>query len=266
MTADNKSRISRSRLETFGTKFLLKLLCNRFRRPHSSKKRKQTCQVCYDEKSSRHFRSISNHKCHQLNRSICDECIYQHIQQAFQNILTDDVRCPELDCGIKYEYDTVKNILHSNDNIKLFNRYDQFLVRLHLEQMDEFIWCSNPKCAMGQLNDGGDSNNIVTCIRCRQKTCFTHKIAWHQGLTCEEYDLTIDNNLQSSLQWITQNTKECPNCHFRIEKNDGCDHMTCIKCQYEFCWSCLADFNHIRQDGNHRHDPNCKHYAAYDKV
>jgi hypothetical protein len=74
--------------------------------------------------------------------------------------------------------------------------------------MDEFIWCSNPKCAMGQLNDGGQSRCIVTCFRCHHKTCFTHKISWHTNLTCEEYDLTTDINHQSSLKWITQNTKE----------------------------------------------------------
>jgi hypothetical protein len=49
----------------------------------------------------------------------------------------------------------------------------------------------------------------------------------------------------------------------QIEKADGCDHMICMKCLYEFCWSCLADYNAIRQDGDHRHDSKCKHYAAY---
>jgi hypothetical protein len=132
--------------------------------------------------------------------------------------------------------------------------------------MNDFIWCSNPKCAVGQLNEGGESNNIVTCIRCFQKTCFTHKIPWHTGLICEEYDSQTDINVQANLLWLTQHTKQCPKCHFRIEKNDGCDHMICIKCQYEFCWSCLADFDQIRKEGNHLHDSNCKHYAAFNKI
>ena len=137
------------------------------------------------------------------------------------------------------------------------------MCRSFLEQMEEFIWCSNPKCAMGQLNHGGTAENIVSCLRCRQKTCFTHKTAWHTDLTCDQYELTMDSKAQASLKWITQNTKQCPKCSYRIEKNEGCDHMTCIQCHYEFCWACLADFNRIRADGNHRHDPSCKHYAAY---
>lgn len=39
-------------------------------------------------------------------------------------------------------------------------------------------------------------------------------------------------------KWIQNNTKECPNCHAHIEKNRGCNHMTCSHCKYEFCWIC----------------------------
>ncbi|CAF1342345.1 unnamed protein product [Rotaria sordida] len=231
--------------------------------PHPSKTHNTTCQVCFDEKSSKYFHAIFNHNCLQVQRTICDTCIYRHIQQSFQEMCTDDVRCPELECNSKYTYDTIQHILISNKDKNLFERYDRF-INLHLlEQMDEFIWCSNSKCQMGQLNDGGEFNNIVTCIRCYKKTCFKHKTKWHTGLTCEEYDLQINDDLRASLKWLNQNTKTCPNCPYQIEKNDGCDHMTCIKCQYEFCWSCLADYNQIRREGNHRHHPNCKHYAAH---
>ena len=225
----------------------------------------QTCQVCFDEKSSEEFRSVPNHNCKQNTRSICDGCLGSHIQQAFAGVFSSDVRCPELDCGTALDYETIKHILCANGEKALFERYDKFICRTILEQMAEFIWCSNPKCAMGQLNQGGKEGNIVTCLRCRHKTCFTHKTPWHTGLTCSQYDLKMDPKVQASLQWITQNTKQCPKCAYRIEKNDGCDHMTCIQCHYEFCWACLADFNQIRADGNHRHDSNCKHYAAYDR-
>mmetsp|Transcript_35230 Transcript_35230/g.85386 ORF Transcript_35230/g.85386 Transcript_35230/m.85386 type:complete len:1203 (+) Transcript_35230:195-3803(+) len=44
--------------------------------------------------------------------------------------------------------------------------------------------------------------------------------------------------------WMKANTKSCPQCDVLIEKNDGCNHMTCVNpsCRYEFCWICLKDW------------------------
>jgi hypothetical protein len=216
----------------------------------------QTCLVCYDDRDLREFDGLINKDCRHLKRSVCNSCLFQYVQKTFQITFTDDIYCPELQCGIKLNYKTVRTILSLHADGKLVKRYDQYVFHRQLEQMDEFIWCSNPLCGFGQCNAGGRSNNIVTCYNCHQKTCFTHKIQWHEGLTCEEYDLEIDPNYEFSRRWIIKNSKKCPNCPYQIEKNDGCDHMICIKCRHEFCWSCLAGFQPIRRDGNHRHKSN----------
>lgn len=36
--------------------------------------------------------------------------------------------------------------------------------------------------------------------------------------------------------------KACPNCKVNIEKNGGCDHMTCRQCRHEFSWTTLANY------------------------
>lgn len=35
---------------------------------------------------------------------------------------------------------------------------------------------------------------------------------------------------------------KCPNCGFGTEKIDGCNHMTCAKCRYEWCWICRGKY------------------------
>ena len=167
------------------------------------------------------------------------------LKQLCQITFTDDIHCPELECGVNLEYDTVRSILSLTGDDKLVERYDKYVLHRQLEQMDEFIWCSNPLCNIGQLSVGGALNNIVTCNNCHQKTCFIHKVQWHSSLTCEQYDMTIDPHDESSRKWIVENSKKCPNRPYQIEKNYGCDHMTCIKCRHQFCSSCLVDFQPI---------------------
>lgn len=98
---------------------------------------------------------------------------------------TDDVWCPEKNCMIRFKYRVVELILSNNKDEELLEKYERFVLGRQLERMDEFIWCAH-SCGMGQLNEGGNGNNIVRCAKCYKKTCFTHKIKWHEGLTCHQ--------------------------------------------------------------------------------
>mmetsp|Transcript_39516 Transcript_39516/g.85222 ORF Transcript_39516/g.85222 Transcript_39516/m.85222 type:complete len:355 (+) Transcript_39516:38-1102(+) len=40
-----------------------------------------------------------------------------------------------------------------------------------------------------------------------------------------------------TLQWFNDQTTLCPGCGSRVQKVDGCDHMTCL-CGCEFCFEC----------------------------
>ena len=45
-------------------------------------------------------------------------------------------------------------------------------------------------------------------------------------------------------KWLLQRAKPCPQCTKWIEKNQGCNHMTCQPqaggCGHQFCWLCLG--------------------------
>ena len=143
------------------------------------------CQVCFDDKSDEEFRRKYSRRCRHAERLICDQCVYRNVREAFSKMCTDGVHCPEMRCKVSFSYRGVQKILsHANDR-NLMDKYERFVLHRQLEQMSEFIWCSHG-CGMGQLNEGKDGNNIVTCIKCHRKTCFIHKTEWHTGLTCHE--------------------------------------------------------------------------------
>ncbi len=52
-------------------------------------------------------------------------------------------------------------------------------------------------------------------------------------------------------EYIYQHVRPCPRCHQGVERNEGCNHMTC-RCGHQFCYNCLLDYN------GHTHAyPNC---------
>ncbi|KAL6864189.1 hypothetical protein J3F83DRAFT_742860 [Trichoderma novae-zelandiae] len=57
---------------------------------------------------------------------------------------------------------------------------------------------------------------------------------------------------------VGRTTKPCPGCGWAIEKNDGCSHMTCVKCNHQFCYECGADHRRILENDNSVHHETCR--------
>lgn len=66
-------------------------------------------------------------------------------------------------------------------------RYQNLSFRYAVSEAENFIWCT-AGCGYGQVHDGGAEQPIVTCLLCERRTCFHHDVAWHENLSCAEYD------------------------------------------------------------------------------
>ncbi|PIO59390.1 IBR domain protein [Teladorsagia circumcincta] len=71
----------------------------------------------------------------------------------------------------------------------------------------------------------------------------------------------LENIINAMLNdgWMEGNSKPCPRCRVRIEKNDGCNKMQCTKCDAMFCWLCerILDKNNPYAHFNEEGRGNC---------
>jgi hypothetical protein len=57
---------------------------------------------------------------------------------------------------------------------------------------------------------------------------------------------------------IPSGIKQCPKCNAYIDKNGGCNHITC-RCGYNFCWICFKDWESISSlEHRFHYDSRCK--------
>ena len=89
-------------------------------------------------------------------------------------------------------------------------------------------------------------NKYVTCIHNGHNFCYKCLKNWHGKESCK-----IDKDKSFEKWRNSYNVKKCPQCKYFIEKNEGCNHIKCINCNYEFCWLCLNKYKsgHFDLDG-----------------
>jgi IBR domain, a half RING-finger domain len=110
--------------------------------------------------------------------------------------------------------------------------------------------CPSPSCGRlvipSQCSDDENQNgwNIMQCF-CGQSPCGNCTLGAHLGTSCHNYKKMRDDIASGksdaeyeSQKYILENSLPCPRCSFGIERDGGCNHVICTKCQHYFCWRC----------------------------
>ncbi|BDA49808.1 probable E3 ubiquitin-protein ligase ARI7 [Coccomyxa sp. Obi] len=204
--------------------------------PVASTSGKTTCQICFEEFDLKNMRAA------RCKHYFCKPCWRGYISTAISSgpsVLS--LRCPLPDCTAAVPQSVVKEVVSEADA----KRYDTYAMRSFVEDNRQLTWCPAPGCehaVESRAEVGTDPMDIV--CKCGATFCFQCKEEAHRPVDCDTVGKWILKNSAESenLNWILAHTKQCPKCRRPIEKNQGCMHMTCSQCRYEFCWLCQGDW------------------------
>ena len=152
--------------------------------------------------------------------------------------------CPLLGCN----YIVTSNIFSKcfKDDSNSLRIYNKCLIRNFTDSNSDIKLCPNPKCDI-IIELPGHGMVEIKC-QCGYFFCFNCLRESHRPCDCEMVEIWEEKSKDEgeNAKWLIVNTKQCPSCHKFIEKNQGCNHMTCRKnaggCGYEFCWICLGEW------------------------
>jgi len=152
-------------------------------------------------------------------------------------------------------------------NLHIFNLMDKIdYEKYKTFACEEFVLynggvlCPTLGCGCGLLIEG--DGRKISCPFCKKVFCRRCKRRWpdENHCLCDEEDansINNSNNLSRPISFLTQlfnfrrtyendgklnNIKKCPKCRTKIEKNGGCNAITCSRCGFVFCWICETEF------------------------
>ncbi|KAI1799705.1 hypothetical protein F4811DRAFT_76711 [Daldinia bambusicola] len=217
----------------------------------------ETCVICCEEKrvsempNRRKVTAACEH-----DAATCKGCLGRWIGSSLERTTWDHLQCPE--CSELLKYEDVRAFAPR----EILERYDMLATKALLASIPEFMWCLYLGCESGQINAAGCAK--AKCQECKRSLCVRHKVPWHKGETCDEYEKRtrrLRKNEEASERQIKETTKPCPGCQRNIDKFTGCDHVTCV-CGHEWCWECSHPYYRDERLYLHcQHGQECTHYT-----
>ena len=149
--------------------------------------------------------------------------------------------CPETGCGERVPLGLVDAVAPP----RVASAWRRFGLQRYVSVSKDKAWCPGPGCSAVFLATVPVSRlHAASCTECRASFCFECSGEGHVPATCKTVSTWKDKCASESetVNWMLLNTKKCPACSVRIEKNQGCNHMRCSSkgCGIEFCWMCLG--------------------------
>jgi ariadne-1 len=203
-------------------------------------KNADTCLICFDD----------------MDESLAMPCGHAFCQDCWSDFCTNAVEegpscvmktCPQAGCPEKVTEDEFSKSLGASS--ATMQKFKSYQLRSFVESNPLTRWCPGAgcervACALSTAAMEAEGN-VADCDSCLTRFCLVCGEEPHAPASCKDLALWSEKcrNESETANWILANTKSCPKCVSRIEKNQGCNHMTCQRCRFEFCWICMGNWH-----------------------
>lgn len=197
------------------------------------------CPVCFTE--------VTNPVKLDCGHTWCKSCLQNYLRASIDNAsfplvcLGDEARCPS-----RIPIHVAQEVLSTNE----FNDILEAAFRAHVHSHPkEYHYCPTPDCK--QVYHRNTQNHALQCPSCLLRICPKCNAEYHEHSPCqgdEESDRALFEEWKRS-----HDVKDCPGCKAPIEREAGCNHMTCVRCKTHICWVCLATFEESGEVYAHMH-------------
>ncbi|EPS97173.1 hypothetical protein FOMPIDRAFT_1166715 [Fomitopsis schrenkii] len=201
------------------------------------------CLICFDDTQTDFLSLVCDHR-------FCKTCWAAYIESKVKTEAESWITCMAEDCDVVATNEFVKEALAEDK--QTWERFHELLVRHYVSHRPELKYCPYPGCtytASCSITKASLATQvpIVACGNsATHKFCFGCNVDGdHRPVVCSVAKMWLQkcHDDSETANWIKSNTKECSKCQSTIEKNGGCNHMTCKKCKYEFCWVCMGPWS-----------------------
>jgi len=139
-------------------------------------------------------------------------------------------RCFALGCDVRVEVPLERHLEKTSQPLRAFGARPEVRERRRLRCNPIYPAHMQQNCPRsGCWGLGYLGFDMIMCFMCEH--------TWSPENGGEP--IPVDNDVE---EIMGVRVKKCPNCDEYIEKNGGCDHMTC-RCKHQFWWSTLAPYS-----------------------
>ncbi|KAL2477196.1 putative E3 ubiquitin-protein ligase [Forsythia ovata] len=189
------------------------------------------CNICMDDVPATEVTKMD------CGHFFCNNCWTEHFIVKINEGQSKRIRCMAHKCNDICDEAIVRKLV-SEKHPDLAEKFDRFLLESYIEDNKMVKWCpSIPHCG-NAIRVENDEFCEVECS-CGFQFCFSCLSETHSPCSCLMWELWTKKCRDESetVNWITVHTKPCPKCHKPVEKNGGCNLVSCI-CGQAFCWLC----------------------------